>query len=145
MPTEHHVNGALKCYSVECFRAIGGMHERLGWDTIDQTYARMRGFRTRSFPHLVTIHHRPWGSADGTLRGRARYGEAAYIVHFSLPWVALRSLKIACARPEVISGAAFLYGFLRAAAQRRARVEDAEFRRFVRRELRGRMRAVVTP
>jgi biofilm PGA synthesis N-glycosyltransferase PgaC len=145
VPTEHHVNGALKLYSLECFEAIGGMHERLGWDTIDQTYARMRGFRTRSFPHLVTIHHRPWGSADGTLRGRARYGEAAYIVHFSLPWVALRSVKIARARPEVVSGAAFLYGFLRAAAQRRARVEDAEFRRFVRRELRGRLRAAVIP
>lgn len=144
IPASHHVPGALKCYSIECFRAIGGMHERLGWDTIDQTYARMRGFRTQAFVDLVAIHHRPWASADGTLRGRARYGEAAYIVQYTLPWVALRSLKLARARPELISGAAFLFGYLRAAARRRARVEDPEFRRFVRRELRGRMFAAAS-
>jgi biofilm PGA synthesis N-glycosyltransferase PgaC len=145
IPTEHHVPGALKCYSADCFHAIGGMHERLGWDTIDQTYARMRGYRTRAFPELVAVHHRPWGSADGTLRGRARYGEAAYIVGLTLPWVALRSLKVARARPEGLSGAAFFYGYLRAAARRRARVEDPEYRRFVRRELRGRLRAAAIP
>ncbi len=72
-----------------------GVQERLGWDTIDETLARMRGFRTRTFEDLVAIHHRPWASADGTLRGRARYGAAAYIVHFPAYWVALRSLKLA--------------------------------------------------
>ena len=61
----HHVHGALKCYSRECFEAIGGVQERLAWDTIDETYARMRGFATVSFEDLVSVHHRRWGSADG--------------------------------------------------------------------------------
>jgi len=139
VPTEHHVNGALKCYSRECFEAIGGVQERLGWDTIDETLARMHGFRTRTFEDLVAIHHRPWASADGTLRGRARYGAAAYIVHFPAYWVALRSLKVATARPEGISGLAFLYGYARAAFQRTPRVEDREFRSAMRREIRGRV------
>lgn len=144
---KYHVHGALKCYSLECFQAIGGVSvkETLGWDTIDQTYARMRGFRTRTFPELVAIHHRPWASADGTLRGRGRYGEAAYIVQFTLPWVTLRSFKVARSRPKGLSGAAFLYGYLRTAAQRRQRVEDAEFRSFVRRELRERLRSAASP
>ena len=116
VPTEHHVNGALKCYSRECFEAIGGIQERLGWDTIDETLARMRGFRTRTFEDLVAIHHRPWASADGTLRGRARYGAAAYIVHFPAYWVALRSLKLA-ATPDPRDSRAwpFFYGYVRAA------------------------------
>ena len=139
IPLDHQVNGALKCWSAACFHAIGGVEERLGWDTIDQTRARMLGFRTRSFPELVAIHHRPWASADGTLRGRARYGEAAYIVQFTLPWVLLRSVKVAASRPEGLSGAAFLYGYLRAAARRRERVADPQYRRFVRRELRARL------
>ena len=33
--------------------------------------------------HRGSIHHRPLGSADGTLRGRARHGECAYIAHFT--------------------------------------------------------------
>ncbi len=140
IPVDHHVNGALKCYSLECFQAIGGMHERLGWDTIDETYARMRGFRTRSFPELVAVHHRPWASADGTLRGRARYGTAAYIVHFPFVWVAVRSLKFAASSPKGISGLAFLYGYLRAAAQRTERVEDRAFRRHIHHEVHTRVK-----
>jgi biofilm PGA synthesis N-glycosyltransferase PgaC len=140
IPLEHHVMGSLKCYSLACFRAIGGMQERLGWDTIDVTYARMRGFRTRSFPALVARHHRPWGSADGALRGRARHGQCAYIVQYPLSWVTLRAFKMARLRPRGISGVAFLYGYLRSAALRVPRVEDREFRGFMRRELRERAR-----
>jgi GT2 family glycosyltransferase len=141
VPTEHHVNGALKCYSRECLEAIGGIEERLAWDVIDETRARMCGFRTRTFEDLVAIHHRPWASADGTLRGRARYGTSAYIARFPAWWVTARSLKVAASRPAVLSGLAFLYGYARAAARRTPRVEDEDFRRTVRRELRGRVRA----
>jgi poly-beta-1,6-N-acetyl-D-glucosamine synthase len=139
VPTEHHVNGALKCYSRQCFEAIGGIQERLGWDTIDETLARMHGYRTRTFTDLVAIHHRPWASADGTLRGRARYGAAAYITRYPTYWVALRSLKIATARPEGISGIVFFYGYLKAAVKRTPRVENPGFGRAVRRETRGRV------
>lgn len=140
-----HVHGALKCYSRACFEAIGGVQERLGWDTIDETYARMRGFRTRSFSDLVSVHHRPLGSADGTLRGRARHGECAYIAHYGPLWVGLRSLKVARSRPLGLSGAAFLYGYGRAALVHTQRVPDPDFRRFVRHELRERMLGALRP
>lgn len=143
IPVEHHVPGSLKCWSLACFEAIGGVQERLAWDTIDETYARMHGFRTCALPCLVALHHRPRGSADGTLRGRARHGECAYIAHFTLLWVALRALKVARSRPLGLSGIAFLFGYLRAAARRTERVEDPVFRRFVRRELRMRMRSAI--
>jgi biofilm PGA synthesis N-glycosyltransferase PgaC len=136
---ENHVHGALKLYTRACFEAIGGIQERLGWDTIDGVYARMRGFRTRSFGDLVSVHHRPLASADGKLRGHARHGECAYIAHYGGLWVALRSLKVARRRPLGLSGAAFLYGYARAVARRTERVPDPDFRRFVRRELRHRM------
>ena len=135
----NHVHGALKCYSQECFQRIGGVQERLGWDTIDETYARMHGFTTRSLSNLVSVHHRPIGSADGTLRGHARHGECAYIAHHTALWVALRSLRVGRRRPPILSGMAFLYGFVRAAVQRVERVPDPEYRRFARRELRRRM------
>lgn len=135
----HHVHGALKCWTRGCLNAIGGVSERLGWDTIDETYARMRGFHTHSFTDLVCVHHRPLASADGALRGHARHGECAYIVHYSLPWVTLRALKVALRRPFGLSGVAFIYGYLRAAARRTARVPDPAYRAFTRRELRSRM------
>lgn len=143
VPPEHHVPGTLKCYSLACFEAVGGIQERLGWDTIDETYARMRGYQTRAYTDLVALHHRPWGSADGTLRGRARHGECAYIAHFSLPWVTLRALKVARSRPRGLSGLAFLYGFVRSAVRQVPQVDDRAFRRFVRREQRARILGIV--
>jgi glycosyltransferase involved in cell wall biosynthesis len=141
-----HVHGALKLYTRECFAAIGGVQERLGWDTIDETYARMRGFKSWSFPDLVSIHHRPAGSADGTMRGRARHGECAYIAHFTPTWVALRAFKVGRWRPVGLSGIAFFYGYVRAAVRRVERVDDPEYRRFTHMELRRRMLgAVVSP
>ena len=134
-----HVHWALKCYTSACFEAIGGVQERLGWDTIDGTYARMHGFTTRSYTDLVSVHHRRLGSADGVLRGCARHGECAYIAHYSATWVALRSLKVALDRPYGITGLSFMYGYARAAVKRVERVPDREFRRFARRELRRRM------
>jgi poly-beta-1,6-N-acetyl-D-glucosamine synthase len=142
---EYHVRGALKLYSRSCFEAIGGIEERLGWDTIDETYARMRGYVTRSLPELVALHHRPVGTADGALRGRARHGECAYIFHYSLPWVLLRSLKVAASRPFGLSGVAFIYGYLRAAMSSTTQVEDDQFRSFVRREMRARMLRPLRP
>lgn len=141
----HHVHGALKCYSRSCFDSIGGIQDRLGWDTIDGTYARMRGFRTHSFTDLVCIHHRPIGSADGTLRGHARHGECAYIAQYTTLWVALRSMKVGRRRPAVLSGLAFFYGYVRAAVRRVERVPDPEYRRFTRRELRRRMLGAIRP
>lgn len=139
----NHVHGALKCYSRECFERIGGLEERLGWDTIDETYARMYGFTTRTFRDLVSVHHRPIGSADGTLRGHARHGECAYIAQQTVLWVTLRSFRVGHRRPVVLSGLAFLYGFARAAVRRVERIPDPEYRRFTRRELRQRMRGAV--
>ena len=139
----HHIHGALKCYTRACFDAIGGVQQRLGWDTIDETYARLRGFKTRNLDDIIAVHHRPHASADGTLRGRARHGECAYIAHFSPLWVTLRSVKIARDRPVGISGVAFLWGYLRSAIRDVERVPDPEFRTFARWELRTRMRNAV--
>ena len=140
-----HVHGALKCYTRECFAAIGGIQERLAWDTIDETYARMRGFAVASFPDLESLHLRPLGSADGALRGHARHGECAYISHFPPTWVTLRALKIMLRPPLVMSGMAFFAGYVRAALTRQTRIADSEYRRFTRRELRGRMLAALIP
>jgi len=138
--SDYHVRGALKCYSRACLEAIGGIQERLGWDALDEVYARMRGFGTRTMPQLIALHHRHTASADGILRGRARHGQCAYIVQLTLPWVTLRAFKVARERPRGLSGVAFLYGYLRSALLRVPRVEDPEFRSFVRRELRERAR-----
>ena len=101
----------------------------------------MRGYSSRSFGDLLARHHRPWGSADGRLRGCARHGECAWILHYGPAWSLLRSLKVARTRPYGLSGLAFACGYVAAALRSTPRVQDAAFRGFVRGELRARMAA----
>ncbi len=129
-----HVRGALKLYTRECFDTIGGVWERLGWDGIDEVAARMHGFETRSFDHAEALHYRHTGSADGRLRGHVRWGEAHWILRHGLPWTLARAGKVAWVKPRGASGAAYLYGYGRAAVRRVPRVDIEGYRRFVRAE-----------
>jgi glycosyltransferase involved in cell wall biosynthesis len=142
--SDYHVRGALKCYTRDCLRAIGGIEERMAWDTIDEVYARMRGYNTRTMSQLIALHHRPCASADGLLRGRARGGRGFYIAQYSLAWVLARAVKTASERPVGLSGLAFLAGYLWAGVTGVPRVDDPEFRAFVRRERGARVRRALS-
>ena len=131
--------GHARIYSRTCLQAVGGIPERLGADTIADTYARMSGFTSRTFTDLPARHLRQMGSAQGALRGRARHGATQYIAHYSLPWAVLRAGKLALrAGPRPLSGPAFMFGYLRAAIGGTRRVEDRAFRAFMRADQRRR-------
>ena len=134
-----HVRGALKLYSRDCFKAIGGIRDMLGWDCIDEVLARMHGYQTRSFPDLVARHHRPVGSAQGRLRGAARLGRCMYIEGYPATWITARSAKVAMSTPYVIAGVAYLAGYTDAAVRGVSRFEADGYRAHLRAELRGRM------
>jgi poly-beta-1,6-N-acetyl-D-glucosamine synthase len=134
----HHVPGAITVYRRSCFEQIGGVRGILGWDSIDEILARMRGFTTRSYGDVVARHLRPTGAVSGVVRGRARHGRAAWIVHYPIYFVVLRSFKLALMQPRPILGLAFVWGYASAAVRRVPRVDDVHFRSYVRRELRHR-------
>jgi hypothetical protein len=88
---------------------------------------------------------RPLATRDGALRGRVRDGRTFYLLHYPLLWVLLRCAKVALLRPRLLSGAAFLGGYLQAAVSRAERVGDPHYRRWVRRELGQRALASLSP
>ncbi len=141
VPTpEDHATGLARIYRRECFEKIGGIPERLGSDPIAVTYGRMNGYSARTFDDLPVRHLRPMGSRQGILHGRARHGATHYIVGYGLAWAVLRSLLLAVrSRPPLLGGAAFLFGYLRAALGPTEQVRDESFREFTRREQRHRL------
>ena len=93
----------------------------LGWDTIDESTARMRGWRTQSFamPDGDPEHLRPRGTHDGLLRGYRRWGECSYALGESPLHVALYTLRqMATERPRVAGGASYAAGYAGAALRR---------------------------
>lgn len=75
-----HVHGATKFYRRECYEDIAPVPAIMGWDTMDEVKARMRGWRTQSFALIGgdPLHMRPRSSYDGVGRGFRRSGEGSY-------------------------------------------------------------------
>ena len=138
-----HVQGMTKFYRRECLEQISPLPPILGWDTIDEVRARMRGWRTETFalPLGDVIHMRRMGSAAGILRGFRRAGMAAYGYGSSPLFVGLAGASRLRDRPPVLGGLNFLAGWLWAAATRRPRAER-ELWAVVRREQAERLRLV---
>jgi hypothetical protein len=137
----YHVRGATKFYRRECLEELQPLQPILGWDTIDEATARMRGWSTRSveIPSGDPLHLRPTGSQDGTVRGYSRWGRAAYAVGYHPMWVVLGALKRVPKRPRLVGAAAYMAGWARARRDRTPTAPD-EVRRHVQREQMGRLR-----
>ena len=37
-----HIRGAIKAYRRDCFESIGGLLHEMGWDTVDEHFARFK-------------------------------------------------------------------------------------------------------
>lgn len=140
----YHVRGATKFYRRACLEQISPIAPILGWDTIDETKARMLGWATRSLalPEGDSLHLRPTGHADGALRGARRRGACAFAAGAHPVWVVLGGVARFRERPYGLVGAHYVAGCAGAALRRLPRAER-EVRRHARREqlrrLRGRL------
>jgi len=139
-----HIRGATKFYRWECYRQIEPLPPILGWDTIDEERARMRGWRVApvSLPE-DPLHLRPTGSYNGALRGFRRQGVAAWGYGSHPVNVLLSALVRMRDRPRILGGLVYLAGWLGSAVHRRPRAE-LDLVRFVQQSQRRRIRELVT-
>jgi poly-beta-1,6-N-acetyl-D-glucosamine synthase len=135
-----HVRGATKFYRRACWEQIAPLPEVLGWDTIDEARARLRGWDVRNVtvPGGDALHLRPTGTYDGALRGFRRKGMAAWAYGAHPAWVAGSALVRMRERPRVVGGLAYAGGWLHAARDGAPRAEP-EVRQLVRGEQRQRL------
>lgn len=138
---EGHVHGATKFYRRACWDGISPLPAILGWDTIDEVRARMRGWRTQSFalPGGDPVHLRPRGTHDGLLRGYRRWGECAWAFGEPPALVALQAARHMRQPPALRGGWHYALGWASAALRRNARAEP-ELRAYVGRRQWGRIR-----
>jgi poly-beta-1,6-N-acetyl-D-glucosamine synthase len=141
---EHHVRGPNKFYRRACWDEIRPVPAILGWDTIDDVTARMRGWETRSIalPEGDPLHRRPTGTYDGAVRGFMRWGHCAYAAGSPPVAILAGGILRMPRRPRIVGGAAFVLGWCRAALRRVPRASP-EVRAFYRAEQHARLRGAV--
>jgi glycosyltransferase involved in cell wall biosynthesis len=140
-----HVSGQCQIFRRECFDAIGGYVPIKGggidWTAV--TTARMKGWKTRTFPEKTFVHHRKMGTGAGTLlRSRFRFGRQDYYLGSHPLWQILRCCYQMKNRPYILGGGYLLSGYIWASLCRVKRPIAAELVAFRRKEQMQRLKAM---
>ncbi len=142
---ENHVAGGCQLFTRQCFEDIGGYipNRAGGIDWIAVTTARLKGWKTRSFPEKRFHHYRTLGTAGRSgLAASFSYGEKDYYLGGSPVWELFRVAYRMTRRPILIEGLALLSGYCWAALRRMKRPVTPELMRFHRREQMKKLRAI---
>jgi biofilm PGA synthesis N-glycosyltransferase PgaC len=106
------VHGAIKSYRYECLDDIGGLHESMGWDGIDEFGARARGWDVHVLSELSVLHYKKRGSAQPWLRARWEEGRGAHYMGYRVSALAARAgYRMLVEHPPILGGMVLAAGF----------------------------------
>src|SRR5207249_4406098 len=143
---ENHVAGGCQLFRRRCFEEIGGYisNRAGGIDWIAVTTARMKGWKTRSFPEKRFHHYRTLGTAErGAAAALFSYGEKDYYLGNSPVWELFRVCYRLTKRPFLTAGISLLSGYCWAALRRTKRPVSRELMRFHRREQMKKLKTIL--
>jgi glycosyltransferase involved in cell wall biosynthesis len=143
---ENHVAGGCQLFRRQCFENVGGYIPNAagGIDWIAVTTARMKGWRTRSFPEKRFHHYRTLGTAGrSSMAASFSYGEKDYYLGGSPVWQLFRIIYRMTRRPVLIDGFALLSGYCWAALRGLERPVSSELMRFHRQEQMKKLAAIL--
>lgn len=141
---ENHVAGGCQLFRRQCFEEIGGYigNPAGGVDWIAVTTARMKGWKTCSFPEKRFHHYRSLGTAErGKIASLFSYGEKDYYLGGSPIWQLFRICYRSAKHP--VGGFVLLAGYCWAALRRMKRPVSRELMCFHRREQMKKLRAIL--
>jgi biofilm PGA synthesis N-glycosyltransferase PgaC len=106
------VHGAIKSYRYACLDDIGGLHEAMGWDGIDEFGARARGWNVHVLSELSVLHYKKRGSAQPWLRARWEEGRGAHYMGYRVSALAARAgYRMLVEHPPILGGIVLAAGF----------------------------------
>lgn len=136
---ETHVRGSVKMYRRQCFEQIGGLTADIGWDTLDELIASVKGWETRTFEDVAAVHRRATGQAISRSYLYGARGRAEYLTWSSLVFVMGKALALAFGQWSLSTPIFYLAGYFTAWRRREPRVADPEIPRIRRAQQRDRV------
>lgn len=143
---EKHVAGGCQLFRKECFQDVGGYTPIRGggidWTAV--TTARMKGWKTVSFPEKTFFHYRKLGTGESNVaRALFSYGLKDYYLGGHPVWEAFRGVYRMTKRPYVLGGAVLLSGYLWGMINRVERPVTEELVRFHRKEQMAKLKGIL--
>ena len=106
-----HVRGAIKAYRKKCFEDIGGLLKNMGWDTVDEHYARFSGWEVLVLSNLRVLHQRSTNAEYGFVNAAYKNGKMLYAIRMDMFLVIGNSLKKVFKKPYFILSISMFLGF----------------------------------
>ena len=128
-----HVRGALKAYRKDCFKQIGGLVNRMGWDSVDEYKARYHKWEVKVLPNLMVAHLKETNIKTGHALASFKNGIMLYTIRFDIPLLMTNVLKRLLWKPYIIQGLAILWGYCYAFLNREEKIIDKKLGKFIRR------------
>jgi len=133
-----HVNGQCQMFRRQCFEDIGGYTpiKSGGIDWVAVTTARMKGWKTYSFPDKTFTHHRSMGTgkSNSVLLSRFHYGKKDYFLGGHPLWEIFRGIFQMTKSPYLVGGGLLLLGYIWGWLSRMERPISKELMEFYRQE-----------
>lgn len=127
-----HIRGAFKSYTRACFKAMGGLKNAMGWDTLDELLAQFYGFGLYTDESLVIKNLRAVGSAYSK-KARLLQGVAMYRMQYGFRLSALASLKMAWKKRKPMVFIDNMRGYLKARIEKQSFIVTNEQGLYIRR------------
>lgn len=138
------VAGAVQLFRKECYEQIGGYipMEYGGEDAAAEILARFKGWKVRTFPEYMVLHHRRVTTGKkNIIATRFYHGVINYSLGYSPVFHIMRSLFRMARSPLFIGSVSSILGYYYAFLQRRARELPDSAIRFLRNEQRDRLKS----
>lgn len=129
------VGGPFKFYRRQCFKDIGGLIKRAGWDGVDAIRANMNGWETGEIDSLKIIHLKPTGLAkgEGIKKACLKYGDVSYYMGGYFWYFLLRVIGRSVLRRNLLYGIYMLKGYYKSYKKKLHR-ESQEFRKLLKKQ-----------
>ena len=127
-----HVRGALKAYRKECFIQIGGLINKMGWDSIDEYKARFYNWEVSVIKDLIVHHLKETNVKTGHIRASFKNGVMLYTIRFDIPLLMTNVIKRSFWKPYIIQGGAIFLGYLYALLTREKKIVDKKLGSYIR-------------
>ncbi|TDT46966.1 glycosyl transferase family 2 [Maribacter spongiicola] len=127
---KNHVRGAIKAYSKACFKAIGGLKNAMGWDTVDELLAQFNGYSLQTDATLKVKHLRPTGRAYNAKAKRLQ-GKAMYTMRYGFVITCIASMKMAMKNKSVKSFWNNMSGYIQASRNKTSYLVTEEEGKFI--------------
>jgi GT2 family glycosyltransferase len=145
--TKDTVPGAVQLFRREAYEGTSGFHPLPsgGEDTLAELEVRMAGWDTRTIGHLQVTHiGRVVSGGRGSLSIRYRRGRNQWLFGYGLVFACMTSVYRMRERPLILGGLVQFAAYLWAALRRPKRPVSKNLMKWLRREQRAKMRALLT-